>query len=202
MSLNAPASTRMVAATLANFRDWTRASNDRLAEMCNLSPRTVKRAIAWLEKRGYLERRGPPRFRQLRARLPAYERIDDDRRWIPAEILRLRETAEFRLWLSFVAAHSESSVIDLSDEDTGYPTGGVVLSDTAIAKRLNISRQAATKIRQRAIESGLIESTLGTLTKGGYRVALPYDTSTVPISYEYDTDITTDANGRHWQHGA
>lgn len=169
LHLNAPVSTRFVAAKLSALGGWNRVSNGTLGSWLGLSTRTVRRAIRWLEERGHVERRGPNRYRQVRCTLASYRSSDPDRRWIPADVLTAPTTAERRLWISFVHAHSNAAPGDL-DADNGY--GGMMLSDRAIATRLNVARQTANNCRRWAEAAGVIEETLGdNVERGGFRLA-------------------------------
>ena len=58
---NRAASTAAVIGVLARYMDWadrtSRPTHARIAQMAKLSPRTVTRAIAWLEEQGIGERK-------------------------------------------------------------------------------------------------------------------------------------------------
>jgi len=168
MTLDAPISTRFVAATVANLGGWSPVSNDALSRMTNLSPRTVKRALQWLESNGHLQRRGPNRYRKIRTAIAPYRNTDPDRRWVPDHILELPLSAERRIWLAFVEAHSSASVVEEYAAEDGF--GGVMLSDAAIARRLGVDRSMTRKARHWALAAGLIETTAGNNQRGGWKL--------------------------------
>lgn len=163
--MDIPASVRFLAAAMANFGPGEhRARNSHLATLTGLPERTVEKAFSRLVSMGHVERHGPTRYRRWSVKgLPPQWRKDPRGRWIPAEILSVSETSEFKLWLSLMWAHRDASAIPGEpDMKTGF-----MQSAKKTAERLNLTPRAVEKYLRRAKEQRIIVPALGDNLNGG-----------------------------------